>query len=97
MFHVDIFRLNAIFSNTSYLSTLILLLTLTFHGRQFYLPTVACWPISHLLTPIKEQFPLTFPLEVLCRGVQDRMFLLSSCIQDICWIVEKIQLDSGYF
>jgi hypothetical protein len=38
---------------------------------------------------IKEQFPLTYLLEVLCRGVQDRMFLLSSCIQDICWIVEK--------
>ena len=36
-------------------------LTLTFHGRQFYLPTVACWPISHLLTPINEQFPLTLP------------------------------------
>jgi hypothetical protein len=31
----------------------------------------------------------SYLLEVLCRGVQDRMFLLSSCIQDICWIVEK--------
>jgi hypothetical protein len=34
---------------------------------------------------------LCYLLEVLCRGVQYRMFLLSSCIQDICWIpvVEK--------
>jgi hypothetical protein len=27
----------------------------------------------------------SYLLEVLCRGVQDRMYLLSSCIQDICW------------
>jgi hypothetical protein len=94
MFHVDIFRLNAIFLTLPTWVLWYYYLTLTFHGRQFYLPTVACSPISHLnistykgaissyLTYLKFTFVGVCRIECFCYPAAYRIYVANSGVTE---------------